>query len=93
MTNMGVTAGPLPEGPVEIVDNPLSPEFFAEGQANLFKADKSLIISLYSPRLKPDGTPYRIVVARIVMQTDKAGQLAAEIIDFLDQAKIPPSSA
>ncbi len=87
---------PMPEGPVQVFDNPLGLEIYAEGPQCIFQAGEMISIAIYSPRSDPVGSVYRTVVARITLPISGANMLATDLLDFLDKSsiakRVPPGT-
>ncbi len=77
---------------VQVLDNPLGLELFAEGLVNLFAAGPNISMSLYSPRSDPSGHVHRVVVGRIVMPAHGAHALAVALFDFLNKTGLNPDN-
>jgi len=77
---------------VKVFDNPNGPEVYAEGAHCMFSASGNVTISLFSPRLMPDGEVCRAIVGRLTLPAPGAHALAVALFDYLKKAGLAPEN-
>lgn len=79
------------EIPLNFVDNPHAPDFFAAEATGFFHLNGTIMITFESLHVNHETTPgpvNRVVVGRLVMPAQGAHNLATQLFNFLKSQKI-----
>jgi len=88
----GVEVETFNEPVVQVFDNPVGPEIYAEGSQSMFAAGDNVSIALWAPRSDPNGKLYRVIVGRITLPSRGAHGLAVALFDFLNKTGLNPDN-